>query len=78
MAQRPEDPGGGRRKRKEPNGLVFMGAGLEFAASVGLLAWFGHWIDATLETDYLFTMLGFAMGLVGGTYRLWKMGKRFF
>lgn len=66
------------RKGREPNAMVFMGAGLEFAGSVVLLALLGRWLDGKWNTGPWLMLAGLAMGLVGGTYNLYRMGKRFF
>lgn len=42
------------------------GLGLQFAASVGLLAWLGWWADARWGTSPLFVLLGVALGFTGG------------
>ena len=54
------------RPRRD-DGLARYGAlGLQFAASVGLLAWGGFWLDGKLGTSPGFLIGGAFLGFVGG------------
>ena len=51
---------------KRDDGLARYGAlGLQFAASVGLLAWGGHWLDGRWGTDPWFLIGGACLGFFG-------------
>jgi hypothetical protein len=53
------------RPRRD-DGLARYGAlGLQFAASVGLLAWGGFWLDGRLGTSPWFLMAGASLGFAG-------------
>ena len=65
-------------KASDPNPLSLMGAGIELAGAVGGLALLGWWLDSKWSTGPWLMCIGLAMGLIGGTYKLWCMGKRFF
>jgi hypothetical protein len=47
--------------------------GTQFALTLGILAWLGHWLDQKLETKVLFVLIGIFMGLFGGFYRLYQI-----
>lgn len=47
-----------------------IGAGLTLAASVGLLAWLGLWLDRRCDTLPLFLLIGVLWGVVGGILHL--------
>lgn len=65
-------------KAKEPNPLNLMGAGVELAGAIGGLTLLGWWVDGKLNTTPWLMCFGLAIGLVGGIYKLWRIGKRFF
>jgi F0F1-type ATP synthase assembly protein I len=48
----------------------YTGAGLEFAASVALLAWLGSIADARWATTPWLTVVGAFLGIAGGTWLL--------
>lgn len=64
--------------RPKPNPLSLLGAGLELAGLIAVLALGGWWLDRRYGTLPLFTLIGAAVGIVGGLYNLWKRAKRFF
>ena len=51
----------------------FLTWGWQFAATLGLLSWFGHWLDVKFETKVLFVLTGVFIGLIGGFYNLYRM-----
>lgn len=61
-----------------PNPMALLGAGVELAASVVVLTLAGWWADGKLGTEPWLLLTGLALGMVGGTYKLWRLGKRFF
>lgn len=65
-------------KSSRPSPLLFLSAGIEFTAVTAALALIGWWLDGKAGTDPWLMIVGMAMGLIGGTYKLWKAGKRFF
>lgn len=69
---------GGGRKSSEPNPLVLVGVGMEFAGVVVVMALGGWWLDEKLGTSPMVTLIGLTIGLVGGVYNLWRVGKTFF
>ena len=48
----------------------YLGLGLQFAASVGLLTFGGYWLDGRVGTLPLFTVLGALLGFIGATLSL--------
>jgi F0F1-type ATP synthase assembly protein I len=62
MSETGFEPGGPRRD----DGLSRYGAlGVQFAASVGLLAWGGHWLDSRWGTSPWMLLVGACLGFVG-------------
>lgn len=57
---------------REPNIWRFMGAGLELAGVIGVMAAAGYGIDQWLGTDPWGVMIGATIGLAGGLYNLIK------
>jgi hypothetical protein len=51
----------------------FLTWGWQFALTLGLLAWFGHWLDGKFDTKVLFVLSGIFLGLTGGFYNLYRM-----
>ncbi|GEM_PF-3029675 len=47
--------------------------GTQFALTLGILAWLGHWLDQELNTKVLFVLIGIFIGLFGGFYRLFQI-----
>jgi len=50
-----------------------MSWGWQFALTLGILVWAGHWADEKLETKALFVILGVFIGLFGGFWRLYRI-----
>lgn len=50
----------------------FMTWGWQFALTLGVLAWGGHWLDQKLGTNVLFVLIGLFMGLFGGFFNLFR------
>lgn len=77
--QTPSDPKPPRKSaRQEPNPLTMVGVGMEFAGVVLVLTLGGWWLDSKWGSSPLCTLIGLGVGLVGGVYNLWRVGKRFF
>lgn len=66
----------GRGQGPSPMGMV--GSGFEFAGVVVLLTLGGWWLDGKWGTSPWLMLAGLFVGTVGGTYRLYLEGKRFF
>ena len=66
------------RGKKEPNPWSLAGVGLEFGGVVVVLTLTGHWLDARWNTGPWLMLTGLGVGLIGGTYNLWRQGRRFF
>ncbi len=47
--------------------------GWQFALTLGVLVWGGHWLDQHYGTRVLFVLIGIMMGLFGGFYRLYRI-----
>lgn len=45
----------------------YAGLGIQFAATIGVLAWVGWYADEKLGTSPLFVLVGVILGFVGGT-----------
>lgn len=65
-------------KRKSPSWIRFSGVGVEFAAAVAGLAFFGFWIDLKFQSKPWGLIIGTALGLIGGTYNLIRQTKSAF
>lgn len=69
MADLGLEPGSPRRD----DGLARYGAlGLQFAASVGLLAWGGHWLDGRWGTTPWLLIAGAFLGFLGSIVAIVK------
>ena len=55
-----------------------LGIGFEFAAVVVVLAGIGWWLDGKWETSPWLMLTGLAIGTIGGLYKVWRVGKRYF
>jgi F0F1-type ATP synthase assembly protein I len=55
-------------------GAEIIGAGFEFIAVTGLLTALGWWIDGKAGTSPVLLIVGMMIGLIGSTYKLWKLG----
>ena len=55
-------------------GGQLIGAGFEFIAVCGLLTALGWWIDSKTGTAPIVLIVFMAIGLIGSTYKLWKVG----
>ncbi len=64
--------------RKQPSPRSLAGAGFEFASVTAGLALLGWWLDGKWGTAYWLTTIGCFIGIIGGTYKIWRTGKRFF
>jgi len=58
--------------------MVLVTAGIEMAATVGLLAMGGWWLDRKLGTSPWLLLAGLFIGTIGSIYNLWKQGRRQF
>ena len=76
--RRPASPAGKAGERRKPSPLIFLSAGTEFTAVCAAMSLLGWWLDKKAETAPLLMIIGLAMGLIGGTYKLYKTGQRFF
>ena len=47
-------------------------AGLQFAASVGLTAWGGYWLDSKFSTSPLFLIVGVLFGAATGFVAVYR------
>ena len=51
---------------------------MEMGFVVGALMIGGWWLDEKFGTEPWWMFTGLAVGLIGGTYNVWRAGKRFF
>lgn len=72
------DPFEGQKSPRRPRPTAMMGLGLEFGAVVVVFCLGGWWIDGKLGTTPWFMLGLMLVALVGGVYKLWRFGKRFF
>lgn len=68
----------GEQPSAGPSPMLLASAGLELAAATAGLALGGWWLDGKLGTGPWFMIVGLAFGVIGGTYKIWRVGKRFF
>jgi len=77
-------PGGGSREREgaasrqEPDVWRLAGVGLELAGTTAVLTLGGWWLDGVLGTEPWLLVVGVTIGVVGGMYKLYRVGKRYF
>ena len=64
--------------RGQRNTAALAMAGLEMGLVIVALTLVGRWLDGQFETRPWLTLVGLAMGLVGGTYNVWKIGRSTF
>lgn len=69
-----------RRRYLDERGApqVLVSAGLELFAAVGILTLGGWWLDRQWSSEPWMLVVGVTIGVVGGIYRMWRTGRRFF
>jgi len=70
--------GTGRDRKPELTIWSLGGTGVELAGAVAVLALLGWWADRKFGTSPWLLLVGAFMGIVGGLYKLWRVGKQFF
>ncbi len=65
-------------RRDEPGVMSIAGAGFEFAAALAVFMFLGWLGDQAWGTEPWLMLAGLGVGMVGGTYKLWRFGRRFF
>lgn len=69
-------PEGGEGSKKDGppglNAVRFMGVGLQFAATVGLFAWVGYWLDGKYGWEPWAVTVSTLLGVGIATYHLLK------
>ena len=75
---RPSNALAGRRRAAQSSPWALAGAGMELAAVIGVLTWFGWWLDTKWHTTPWLMFLCLMVGLIGGTYNVWRVARRFF
>lgn len=80
MAQNADNPRPRGAKRAESRSdqaaKAAVGSGFEFAAAVAAFAIGGHFLDKWQGTTPLWTIIGAAIGFIGGGYNLYKSARR--
>lgn len=73
-APSPHAPTGEPVTERPPRGLELYGRyaslGMQFAATIGLFAWAGWWLDGKLGTRPIALIVGVLLGFVGGLVSL--------
>ena len=71
MSPSPSEPRDSRARIQREWGR-YAGLGLQFAASVLVLALGGYWLDRRMGTLPLFLIVGVLLGFIGGTVAIVK------
>jgi len=77
--QRPgndQEPDQDRSSASLPTRL--MTVGIEFAAVVAILTLAGWWLDQKWGTGPWLLLTGMFVSTIGGLYKVWRLGKKFF
>ncbi len=61
-----------------PGAMVLAGAGLELGMATVALMLGGWWLDQKLATDPWLMLTGLAIGMIGGTYNVYRLSKKYF
>ena len=73
-----QTPPGRSGQKKQPKPMAMMGMGLEFGAVIAVFCLLGWWIDGWLNTTPWVMLVLIAVAAVGGMYKLWRFGQRYF
>lgn len=65
-------------KPRGPNPLALAGAGLELGLVIAAMTLGGWWLDQKMGTRPWLMVIGLAVALIGGTYNVYRQGKRYF
>ncbi|MBI1337490.1 MAG: F0F1 ATP synthase subunit [Phycisphaera sp.] len=60
------------------NPWALAGAGMEVGLTVIALTALGWWLDGLFDTKPWLLIVGMAIGVIGSTYKLYRIGKRSF
>ena len=60
------------------NPWALAGVGLELGVAIAVFSAGGWWLDGKFDTQPWLMLLGLSIGLIGGTYNIWKVGRSFF
>lgn len=71
-------PEGEPRKESGSSGLAMVGVGFEFTLVIAAFTAIGWWLDGKFGTDPWLMIVGLALGFVGETYKLWRVGQQYF
>jgi len=58
--------------------MALAAAGMEVGLMVAGLSLAGWWADGRWGTRPWLMLTGLAVGLIGGTYNVWKIGRSYF
>jgi F0F1-type ATP synthase assembly protein I len=61
----------------KPNPLSLLGLGMEVGAVLAVLTVGGWWLDRRYETTPWLTLIGAALGMIGGMYNFVRVAQRF-
>src|SRR5437868_15458500 len=66
----------GKRSRPSPaegaSGADFAGLGIQFALAIVVFLFAGQWLDRSLGTNSLFTIVGVFVGAAGAFYNMYR------
>ena len=65
-------------KGEEANPMALLGAGMELGGVIAVLTLLGWWLDGKWGTEPWLMLTGLSVAVVGGTYNVWRIAKRFF
>jgi ATP synthase protein I len=74
VEKRPDDPSAPDRRPHTPlsSGSEYAGVGLQMGATLGLSAWFGHWLDGRYGTSPWLTILLVFVGAGAAFYSIYR------
>jgi len=70
-------PRDGKRPRQKGS-LAVATAGLEIGLAIVGLTLLGRWLDDRYGSTPWLMLVGLGIGMIGGTYNVWKIGRSFF
>ncbi len=74
----PGDAGRAAPERRTASPWALAGAGMELAGVMGVLTVGGWWLDEKYATGPWLMFAGLVAGMVGGTYNVWRIGRKYF
>ena len=66
------------KPRPKAKPMAMMGMGLEYGAVMAVFCLAGWWLDSRLGTSPWLMLVLVTIAMIGGMYKLWRFGKRYF